>query len=803
MAMVQESKGGDLFVVDNSDEGWTGLRYLQEWTEIAKSFDIATGFFEIGSLLDLDGRWQQLDKIRILMGAEMTHRTRRALNEAVRARAASSLDSSLEAEKELNPFLNGVPAILAALESGKIDCRIYDRTKFHSKAYITHAKLDVVGAKALVGSSNFTRPGLTKNVELNIQVQSPGDVAQLQEWFDNHWADAIDVTDEILARIRRHARPFTPFEVYAKALQEFFEGHELTASEWEQSGSHMFPVLDRYQQEAYWGLLQIARRHGGAFLCDGVGLGKTFVGLMLIERFVMLEGKRVVLLAPKGAKEAVWEKDLREYLPTIGGAGASVDFSNLTVFSHTDLNRGGDFPERFARVAELADVVIIDEAHHFRNPGRRGSPENSTDDSRYYKLYDLLDPGVRPKQVFMLTATPVNNRLVDFRHMVQLFSRRQENYFAQTLGVNNLTAHFSALEKTLTDRLGLERTDLTDNLVEASETLSRDETFRALVVQRSRAYAKASQIQEKGKSAVFPERGSPKVADYSIRKTYGNLLDMMEKAFQKENPLFALPVYYPLAYYKGADEDIDAFTENRQRQVVGLIRTQFLKRFESSVYAFDTSCYRLMQKLLAFLEKNSESDREKKRLEKWRRMNEEVLHFAVDRQMLLWGEEPNAGNDEDDDMVPTEFLELFETLPRDEYDVDQIMDETYSDLEQLVRFLQETRKFEPKHDDKLNKLKRLLKSKDIGDEKVLIFTEFADTARYLLAQLEEAEFQDVEQVDSGRALGKKSRADVIERFSPYYNRTTSSELAKDARKEIRVLISTDILSEGLNLQDAD
>jgi len=96
MSMTEESKGGDLFVVDNSDEGWTGLRYLQEWTEIAKSFDIATGFFEIGSLLDLDGHWQQLEKIRILMGDEMTHRTRRALNDAVRARTASSLDHSLE-----------------------------------------------------------------------------------------------------------------------------------------------------------------------------------------------------------------------------------------------------------------------------------------------------------------------------------------------------------------------------------------------------------------------------------------------------------------------------------------------------------------------------------------------------------------------------------------------------------------------------------------------------------------------------------------------------------------------------------
>ena len=157
--MTTESKGRDLFIVDNSVSGWTGLRYLEEWSGIAKAFDIATGYFEIGALLALDGKWQQLDKIRILMGAETTHRTRKALLEAVRTRAVEILDESIEADKEANPFLHGVPAILEALRSGQIECRVYDQDKFHAKAYITHAKLEVVGSQALVGSSNFTAPG--------------------------------------------------------------------------------------------------------------------------------------------------------------------------------------------------------------------------------------------------------------------------------------------------------------------------------------------------------------------------------------------------------------------------------------------------------------------------------------------------------------------------------------------------------------------------------------------------------------------------------------------------------------------
>jgi superfamily II DNA or RNA helicase len=794
--MTPESKGRDLFIVDNSVSDWTGLRYLEEWAGIAKSFDIATGYFEIGGLLALDGKWQGLDKIRILMGSETTARTRKALLEAVRTRAVKTLDSSIEGDKVANPFLRGVPAILQALRSGQIECRVYDRDKFHAKAYITHAKLEVVGAQALVGSSNFTAPGLTKNIELNIQVQSAREVAQLQEWFETHWADATEVTEAVIGTIERHTRPYSPFDVYAKALQEYFRGHELTATEWDETRSRMFPRLDRYQKEAYWALMKIARQHGGAFLCDGVGLGKTFVGLMLIERLVLHEGKRVVLFAPKAAKDGVWEPHLRDWLPHIGGVGGSADFSNLAVFSHTDLGREGDFPDRFRRIAELADVVVIDEAHHFRNPGSRGV-DDGREPSRYYRLYDLLDSTVRPKSLFMLTATPINNRLSDFRHMAELFTRRDEAYFARTLGVNNLRAHFNQMEKSLRGLLGPQAAAASEHVVEAQGILFADEIFRQLVVQRSRAYARESQEREHGRAAAFPERKDPQVAEYSIRKTYGRLLDMFETAFQRQKPLFTLALYYPLHWYKGTDKSIDPLVEGRQEQVVGLIRTQFLKRFESSVAAFELSCDRLLQKLLAFLEVHSESDSEKKRLDKWKTRHAEALGRARDRQLELWGDEEADADEED--LVPEEMLAAVERLSGEEYDLQELISETFQDLDQIMVFLEEVKKFEPRHDDKLQKLIRLLKSKELAGQKVLIFTEFADTARYLRHRLDEAGITGVEQVDSA---SKKNRADVIQRFAPYYNGLSSPELEAQGRKEIRILISTDVLSEGLNLQDA-
>jgi len=198
MTESREASGRSLFIVDNSVSGWTGLRYLEEWTQVARAFDIASGYFEIGSLLALDAKWQSLDKIRILMGAQMTQRTRKALLAAVRDRAIEILDKSLEEQKNDNPFLRGVPAILDALKTGQIECRVYDKEKFHAKAYITHAKLEVVGSQALVGSSNFTFPGLTENIELNVQIQSAREVTQLQEWFEIHWDEAAEVTDAVI-----------------------------------------------------------------------------------------------------------------------------------------------------------------------------------------------------------------------------------------------------------------------------------------------------------------------------------------------------------------------------------------------------------------------------------------------------------------------------------------------------------------------------------------------------------------------------------------------------------------------------
>ena len=793
--MASESsarRGGDLFIVDNSDTDWKVLQYLQEWAEISHAFDIATGFFDIGSLLKLDSHWQKLDKVRILLGDEVSKRTKQTLLNGIQKyqeEVKDKLDESIEREKETNDFLTGVPAIVDALHKKQIECRVYNKDKFHAKAYITHAKQAIIGSSALVGSSNFTVPGLTQNVELNVQIRR--EVELLQEWYERHWEQAEDVSSDILKVIERHTRDYSPFEVYAKALQEFFRGHEITASEWDLHHSKMYPILDEYQKEGYHALIKIARNYGGAFLCDGVGLGKTFIGMMVIERLVEHERKRVALFVPKAARKPVWESKLNRYLPDLGG-----DFSNLVIYNHTDLGREGEYLERLAKVAAKADAIVIDEAHHFRNPGILGRGVKRP--SRYRRMLEIA----AGKELYLLTATPINNRLIDLQHMIELFSRREPDYFKKApLGIHSLPGHFRKLEKALEKQLlanGQSAEVVAEvNQAEAEEILFSDDLFREIVVQRSRGYVQASQKQQGGDKAVFPNREDPRVADYSFKKTYGRLLTMIEEAFSKQKPLFSLAIYYPLAYYIGPDEGITPFDENRQKQVVALIKTQFLKRFESSAWAFESSCEVLLLKLLSFFRQHAIESKDKRRLERWEAQHRELLSHVHDHRREIAGD---TTDEEDEDLITPEMLESVEELSREEYDVDEILDETVLDMDQVADFLDELRKFKPSQDDKLRALIDLLKKDPVlSKHKVLIFTEYMATAHYLKRQLADAGIDGVDEIDSST---KRDRGEIIAQFSPYYNETSSSQLAEKKLKETRVLISTDVLSEGLNLQDA-
>lgn len=779
-----------LFIVDNSDDTWKAEHYLKEWCEIARQFDIATGYFDISALLSLDEKWQQLDKIRILMGDEVSLRTKVAFEQAL-SEKVGFLDDSIEKEKLENDFLDGVAAIVEAIKSKKIECRVYKKKKFHAKAYITYEKVSVRPPVALVGSSNFTKNGISSNIELNVQIDSAAEVRILQDWYEEHWEIAEDVSLELLKTIERHLSEFMPFEVYAKSLQEYLRGHEETTSEWERNSSVMFAEISQYQREAYHALIKIAKQWKGAFLCDGVGLGKTFVGLMLLERLVVHDRKRVVLLVPKSGRTAVWEENIKVWLPDL----LNNPYVSLTIYNHTDLLRGEskdrNFIAEFEHIKRHADAFIIDEGHNFRNHSS----------SRYKKLFELLEGD---KQLFMLTATPINNSLFDLKDQIDLFTQGDEKFFSSApLGIHNLRGYFIKKEREILNENSEEESGISEE--KARETIGSDQLFRTLVVQRSRSYVRKSlEIEDSGREVKFPHRDPPQVAPYSLKKVYGTLLDVLKKSFavgeghEHKRPLLQLPLYSlydrdpdtkEYIYYIGDPDKVDDMERGRQVQVVSLIRVLLLKRLESSVVSFKETCENLITKLLTFVEVHNE-----RQATRWKNRNEDLLRRIAKERVEEWDD------DDDDDIFPEELKADIKKVDGKLFDIDALVVDTIQDLDQLTTFLKEIEDFNPSKDDKLKQLISLLtKDEDLKREKIIIFTEFQATARYLEKSIKDAGFDAVARVDS---TTKTDRGVMMKRFAPFYNKTTPEELKEKGHSEIRILVATDVLSEGVNLQDS-
>ncbi|MCU7192158.1 helicase-related protein [Turicibacter sanguinis] len=780
----------NIYIVDNSDEEVSVKKYLKEWCKISKQFDIATGYFEIGSLLELEDCWEKVDKIRLLFGQEMTKRTKVVLQQGLRD-ILTKVNDSLEEEKLKNSYLIGVPAIVHAIRVGKIECRVYTKDKFHAKAYITHMKddyfeglsniLNISKGYALVGSSNFTKAGLNQNVELNVQIAE--NVEYLQNWFQKYWEESEDITEEILNVIENHAKEYTPHEVYIKSMLEYYNNLSMSVSDWEQQTSVIYPILSQYQKDGYNSLIHIAKKYNGAFLCDGVGLGKTFVGMMLIERFVKKERKNVVLIVPAATRISVWESTIKKYMPELLDG-----FFTFKIINHTDLHRP-IFEHTLNMIAEQAECIIIDEAHHFRN---RSS-------NRYKKLFDVMVRGNK-KQLYLLTATPINNSFFDLQHLIELFTHRKEDFFKQPpLGINNLTGHFRKMEKQLIQLAGDTSADISDNSFETEQIFKHDNLVNELVVQRSRSYVKKSIMSTESGDILFPVRQAPIVVNYSLQKSYGKLIEHFIDSFywydeqkNKIRPILNLAVYCPYTegYYEGDLSKIDDMKKGRQIQVVNLIRQLLLKRFESSPKAFEETCIRIFSRLIKFL-KDYEIPEKEREINNFIRRKQKIIQYVYSVQESL------GINFEDDDEIPSYVWDVEDEIQVSDFNLSIMIEDTINDLEILSVFIDDLMGLSSKNDDKINSLKNiLLNDIRLKNKKVIIFTEYKTTAKYIFKELLESGFEKIYELDGQSNVDRKT---IIESFSPYYNGVKPNEITN----RIDILIATDVLAEGLNLQDAN
>jgi superfamily II DNA or RNA helicase len=391
------------------------------------------------------------------------------------------------------------------------------------------------------------------------------------------------------------------------------------------------------------------------------------------------------------------------------------------------------------------DVIIIDEAHHFRNP-------NS---NRGELLMDLA----KDKQLFMLTATPINNSLDDLYHLINYVAQGQKDYFSR-IRIQNLRGHFLENEKRM------EKESPTVEITEIAEEkdfLRTDELLKNILIQRSRKYVKSSEGITTA-SPLFPDRQKPRVINYSLKSVYETLYGEIKEAFDKKNPFLSLAIYNTSFYHKDPDKQKAEY----QKRLIGLIRTLLLKRLESSFKAFEASVEDLLAKMAAFLKYYSPE-----LFEAWDTTNRRWWKLVQDHINDRLEKSEIGTEDEEEDEVP-DFVTDFDPQ---QHNMDKLLADVQEDMRLLTEFLSKIyRRFyskegeeeDPAKDEKLQKLIDLLSTDELlKDQKVIIFTEFRDTARYLARQLQAAGLKNLEQVDSGRNV--RNREDIIKRFSPYYN----------------------------------
>jgi hypothetical protein len=724
-----------------------------EQTEAA----FATGYFEPAVWKFLSSALPQLTNFRLLLGRQPE--IQQTGNDLIDLRQyyRHKLKGDLEALKYNADQAQMIEELISFLGRESVEVRLFEGPFLHAKAYI-------FPNVAIVGSSNLTPSGLRNNSELDL-VSNSRFVAQalLQEWYDPRWHQATDYKPELIEVLEASKfgnRAWTPYELFIKVLHVYFRGRlafdDLT--------SRSSLDLAKFQQEGLNEAVQLLDRYGGVLIADAVGLGKTFIGLGLLEHYLLGQrsrGKipRGLVICPAQLKNTIWEPRLQDYQIA------------ATVLSMEELGRK-DFPWKEYR---NTDFVLVDESHNFRNPGT----------GRYRNLFRLLSTGKRTKNVALLSATPINNTVWDLYHQVILLAKGQEDYY-RDIGISNLRGYFTRVDKN--------EADLFDLLEETT-------------VRRSRLDIKRR--QDAGESVVlggeevrFPRRELAAIT-YDLNGTYAGFYDDIADDIER----LTLVSYNIEQFRTGVREQA---TISRNTAIIGILKTLFLKRLESSINAFESSVRRQREFQNRFYIT----------LIKYNRL----LDSAAYRQLtMLLGGADELG-DGDAESIHVTVDDLLDDLPiahTQEYDLGAIETRLKDDIaifDGLIAKLDQIRQHTMNselYDDKLEQVKTALAAPPLAGRKILIFSYYENTARYLYESLRRDE-------EWLRSSGRPSlalltghstpieRKVTLERFAPRSNirqadRGTEQGNPKGyARREneIDILISTDILSEGQNLQDA-
>ncbi len=749
-------------LIDNSVPERTLSTVLNRLLAAGPAVRIATGFFNLGGYALLRQGLEQAGKVCLLLGKEPSPSgvdldTTVDLEE-VTDEIDADMQEAMATGKRSDHKL--VQSFLDFLGREDVEVCLYPRRFFHAKAYILEG-VPPFGALAIVGSSNFTAAGLTANTELNAVQKQEAVAKDFVGWFDRFWSEAEDYKPALIELYKRATKLYSPYLIYIKSLYETFAdrlGADLAPTEERPS-----PIsLADFQHDGYLTAKDILETYGGVLVADPVGYGKTYLALRLLDDYAYQLRQKTLVICPAQLRDVWWRPKLDVYR-----IYAHVESQERV--SQTDFPIG-DYTD--------CDLVIVDESHNFRNPST----------NRYENLTHLLSTD-KPKKLVLMTATPVNTSVFDLYQQVQLITGDQDDYFAG-VGIPSLRGYFVQVDQNR------------EALLDLLETIA---------VRRSRGFIHRNypDAEIDGHPINFPERKLHTV-HYSLEDVYEGLyvevarliedlhvapyhLDFYRRGLLELGPWEGLKEALQEAGLSPKQAEDLAWDMGRQASLVGILKTLYLKRLESSVASLRVSLERQMRFQRRFLE----------RLQAGRLLDATSFRRIESVVRSMAGEDVDQEWEEAGDEVEALISQLPEIDPT-RYDINVLEAAVSRDIGALEVVCQKLETLTAREDDKLAALKKLLTG-ELKGKKVVLFTFFKDTARYLYRELRNDEsflralgHSRLSITDGG--IKPQERKDRIIRFAP---KVHEHEEIKGTEREIDLLISTDVLSEGQNLQDAD
>lgn len=679
------------------------------------------------------------------------------------------------------------------MKDEKVCVKLYLREPLHAKLYLAYRPDDNFNKiQAIMGSSNLTYSGLTRQGELNAEFGDSDSAEKLARWFDDRWEDkfCLDITKELIDIIDNSwagEKEIPPYYIYLKTAYHL--------SEEARSGIKEFTIpaefkndLFEFQQTA----VKIAARHlnndkrGGAMIGDVVGLGKTITACAIAKMYENTFGSNTLIICPANLQD-MWAKYRKQYdlKADIMSMAKPIDVDNARYYK----------------------LIIIDESHNLRN----------SQGLRYRNIRDLIQK--QDCKVLLLTATPYNKQYKDLSSQLRLFidddtdlGIRPEAYIRELGGERKFAEKHEDFIRSIK---AFERSDCQEDW---------QELMKLFLIRRTRTFIKDNYAKtdptngrkylefKDGHKSYFPDR-IPKAVKFKTvdGDQYSRLYsEQMIGLMDNLNlPRYGLIHYLDEKKAEDASKYEKNLIENLSRagaRMMGFCKSTFFKRIDSSGFSFLITLFRHILRNAVYI--YAIDNKLKLPISDENTFPENFIDDADINDIFTNDDEHEEYSSGDNLITIPNDMQGYMDKAKEYYDGlvgknnVQWIDSKYfkrtlkqqlkKDCEQLIAMINLCDAWNPQTDQKLNELEDLLNDKH-KEDKVVVFTQYSDTANYVYHQLKKRGFKHIEKVTGST----KNPTDVVERFSPISNKADVS-----TENELRVLIATDVLSEGQNLQDS-